>query len=105
MSSRLKRIYKRYNRKYFDGLLPDSDISYGNMYHYWGFCCPWEFSIEISNGLTRYQEKGTILHEMIHMFQYHVEEKDELDTTAEWHDIEFMALAEAISQLSGYEVA
>lgn len=103
MSTRLTKIYKRFNRKYFDGLLPMVTLSYIECEEL-GFAEPWKHLIELSNDLTVEEEKGTLLHEMLHIWQYFIEGKTELDTEAEWHDADFMYMGLYLGELSGFQV-
>ena len=106
-SSTLKRIYKRYNRTYFDNQLPfeaiivfrdiGADVD--------GLASPWAWEIELNKDLNSLNEiHGSLLHEMIHFWQYFVEDKD-LEDEKEHHDIEFYFQALQLYQLTGYPIA
>lgn len=101
----LNKLYRKYNRKYFNNLLPEISLYYEELEEgYHGFAKPWNYEISIHSALSGSQIRGTLLHEMIHIFEYLVEEK-EYETEAEYHSIDFYFIAENLSQLSGYEVA
>lgn len=106
-SSTLKRLYKRYNRTYFENLLPVDgvDIRFADIgSDVLGLSAPWNAEIELRFDLNLREIRGTILHEMIHFWQYFVEDK-ELEDESEHHDIEFYFHAMKIYQLSGYPIA
>jgi hypothetical protein len=106
MDKELKKLYKKYNEVYFDNLLPnDVDLQYEIMPGYCGLSTPWEHRISIDPSLTMSQLCGTLLHEMIHFWQYFVEGKTEYNTQKEWHDIDFYLSAMYLHKLTGYEVA
>ena len=102
----LKRIYKRYNRKYFENQLPfDAIVIFRDIGDdFEGLASPWEWKIEIHPELSFNRTHGCLLHEMLHFWQYFVEEK-ELDDEKEHHDIEFYFQAIELYQLTGYPVA
>jgi len=106
-SSTLYRLYKKYNRLYFDNQLPfhisirfadiGTDVD--------GLASPWAWEIEINKDLDSENKiHGTLLHEMLHINQYFVEDKD-LEDEKEHHDIEFYFQALQLYQLTGYPIA
>lgn len=102
----LYKLFRKYNRKYFSNLLPE-DLSFfyenlGSDYH--GYCEPWNYTVTIHNNLSKEQVRGTVIHELIHCFEYLIEDKA-YENEDEYHSIEFYFLAEKLSQLSGYEIA
>lgn len=106
-SSTLKRLYKKYNRTYFDNLLPVEgvDVRFADIGDdVDGLCAPWNWEIELNPKLSLVEIKATLLHECIHMEQYHVYDK-ELEDEKEHHDIEFYFRAIELYQLTGYKVA
>lgn len=105
--SKLYRLYKKYNRKYFDNLLPvdNVDVRFADIgYDVDGLCAPWNAEIELRTGIDGNTMHGTLLHEMIHFYQYFVEGK-ELDDEKDHHDIEFYFHALYIHELTGLQVA
>lgn len=106
-SSTLKRLYKRFNRVYFDNLLPvdNVDVRFADIGDdVDGLCAPWNAEIELNPSISGDTLLGTLLHEMIHFYQYFIEEK-ELDDEKDHHDIEFYFHAMTIYQLTGYPIA
>ena len=106
-SSTLKRLYKKYNRKYFNNLLPidNVDIRFADIGDdVCGFAAPWNAEIELRSGLSILEIPGTLLHEMIHFYQYFIEDK-ELDDEKDHHDIEFYFHAQYLYELTGYQIA
>ena len=106
-SSTLKRIYKKYNRKYFDNQLPfDAIVLFRDIGDdVEGLAHPWTWKIELSIDLDSLNRiHGCLLHEMLHFEQYFVDEK-ELEDEKEHHDIVFYFRAIELYQLTGYPVA
>ena len=105
-SSTLKRIYKKYNRKYFDNQLPfHADIKFADIGDdVFGLSAPWNYEIELHKELTDTQIRGTLLHECCHFEQYFVFD-DELEDESSHHTISFYFRAIELYQLTGYPVA
>ena len=105
---KLIKLYRKYNKAYFDNLLPnDVTISFNTYVDGAdGECAPWDYDIVISAKLNQHVIYGTLLHEMMHMWQYHVVETHTWDSShSDWHDTEFYSFAHYLKQKTGYQVA
>ena len=104
---KLIKLYHKYNKTYFDSLLPDDvTISFKTyVKDADGESAPWDYDIVIKGTLNQNAIYGTLLHEMIHMWQYHVIETHTYESTdKEWHDIDFHLFAVYIYEKTGYRV-
>lgn len=103
----LYKLYRKFNRLYFDSLLSnDISLYYEDLEPQGlnGYCEPWNYEIGIHNNLSGFSVRSTLVHEMIHAFEYLIEDKEYADES-EYHTIDFYWHAIRIHQLSGYEVA
>lgn len=73
----MKKLYKKYNKKYFDNKLPKVKLKYKTLDDAYGWTIGEgkKISIWIADDLTKKEMKETLRHEMIHVWQ-HINGKD-----------------------------
>lgn len=100
-----QRLYRKYNIIYFDGLLPrvEFDLVIGTIHDYHGMYDMYENTVYITERTIKDIEEliGTIIHEMIHVWQYHFNYLPDHVDWYSWHGKKFRHKAKWIEKQEG----
>ena len=89
MRLELKELFKKYNDEMFGGLLPEVPIELGDCDGCCGYLDPKDFpfiKIDPEYNESYKMLKGTLIHEMIHLWQLEYELNSVIDNDNEWHN-------------------
>lgn len=101
----MKKLYEKYNAKYFASLLPELEIVIGydaSVYGYYDSVDEYIYISRVTN-ISRKALKSTLLHEMVHVWQ----ETNELVkryTDKGWHNKDFKEVVNYLEHETGLNI-